>query len=68
MGGFPGASRPFQGAPGGQAGLGHPPWREGGGVARLEACLQGGIEGVRDLNTLRLDASANFFLIRYQCF
>ena len=32
----------------GQAGLGHPPWRGGGGgdVARLAACLQGRVEGV----------------------
>ena len=29
----------------GQAGLGHPPWRGGGGVGQLEACLQGGVEG-----------------------
>ena len=31
----------------GQAGLGHPPWRGGGvGDGQLEACLQGGVEGV----------------------
>ena len=35
-----------------QAGLGHPPWRGGGGGG-----LGGGFE--RDLNALRLDASAN---------
>ena len=31
----------------GQAGLGHPPWRGGGGGGGgVEACLQGGVEGV----------------------
>ena len=39
----------------GQAGLGHPPWPGGGGVARRN---RGGF--LRDLNALRLDASANF--------
>ena len=29
----------------GRAGLGHPPW-EGGGGGQVEACLQGGAEGV----------------------
>ena len=46
----------------GQAGLGHPPWRGGGGwgVAR-RVCK--GVEGVSwDLNALRLDASANFWV------
>ena len=35
--------------PDGQAGLGHPTWQGGGGGwggGRLEACLQGGVEGV----------------------
>ena len=85
VGGFPGASRPFQGLQGpfqglqasksfrarpqinekcvrdGQAGLGHPPWRGGGlGSAQAKACLQGSRGGFeRDLNALRLDASAN---------
>ena len=45
-GGFPGASSRSRGSPGasrgldGQAGLGHPPWRGGGGLAQAEACLQ----------------------------
>ena len=40
----------------GRAGLGHPPWRGGGGVARLQESRG----GFWDLNALRLDASANF--------
>ena len=44
----------------GQAGLGHPPWRGGGGGGQAEACLQGRVEGVfKGINALRLDASAN---------
>ena len=48
----------------GQAGLGHPPWRGGGGGRGCgQACgvsargSRGGFK--RDLNALRLDASAN---------
>ena len=43
----------------GRAGLGHPPWQGGGGGGgggQAEACLQGGVEGERDLNALRLDS------------
>ena len=46
----------------GQASLGHPPWRGGGGwgVARQRWVCRGSRGGKkRDLNALRLDASAN---------
>ena len=51
----------------GQAGLCHPPWR-GWGVAGLRhVWSRGGFK--RDLNALRLDASANFskgdYLVEY---
>ena len=62
VGGFPGASRLFQGAPGfqgppggctGQAGLGHHR-----GVGRRGGSARGS-KRERALNALRLDASAN---------
>ena len=44
----------------GQAGLGHPSWRGGGGRGCGQAC---GVSAKRDLNALRLDdASANRYI------
>ena len=46
----------------GRAGQGHPPWRGGEGLAMVE---QKGF--FRDLNALRLDASANSYFAPYCC-
>ena len=39
----------------GQAGLGHPPWRGGGGVARLAECLQERVEGFKEYHLTRFN-------------
>ena len=72
-GGFQAPPGPSRGPPGlsrgvprfenfmqdGQVGLGHPPWRWGG-LATVRGLQRGSKRGfLRDLNALKLDASAN---------